>query len=288
MASDDRGRLFICATPIGNLQDITLRCLQVLKEAELIAAEDTRHTRKLLNHYDIGTPLTSLHEHNERRKSELILQKLLDGKNVAVVSDAGMPGISDPGGLLIAKALAHGIQVEAVPGPSAVITALSLSGLPMERFIFDGFLPRTRKERVKYFEQISGEERTIVFYEAPHRLVDALRDLAEIIPDRPIAVCRELTKQHEEVFRGTVGEALEHFQSQGVKGEITVVLGGVAKSKATEGSVDCAMVKDRLQELLQSGHSTKDAIRIIVDETGIRRNIVYRLATELEKNKPQQ
>ncbi len=288
MVSDDYGRLYICATPIGNLQDITLRCLQVLKEAELIAAEDTRHTRKLLNHYDIGTPLTSLHEHNERRKSGLILQKLQDGKDVAVVSDAGMPGISDPGGLLIAKALANGIKVEAVPGPSAVITALSLSGLPMERFIFDGFLPRTRKGRVKYFAEIDTEERTIVFYEAPHRLVDALTDLAEIMPERAIAVCRELTKQHEEVFRGTVSEALEHFQNRGVKGEITIVLGGVAKSEPGQAPIDCDLVKDRLQELLQSGYSTKDAIKIIVGETGIRRNVVYRLATELEKNKPQQ
>lgn len=276
------GTLFVCATPIGNLSDITIRCLEVLKTAELIAAEDTRHTRKLLNHYDIGTPLTSLHQHNERQKAGLILQKLKDGKSVALVSDAGMPGISDPGGYLIESAVDEGIPIQSVPGPSAVITALSLAGLSMDRFIFEGFLPRTRKERVEYIQGIVAEERTIVFYEAPHRLVKTLEDLAAVIPQRAIAVCRELTKQHEEVYRGTVGEAYQHYAAEGAKGEITVVLAGNSET-AESPSVDCSQVKQRLQELLDDGASTKDAVKIVIKETNIRRNIAYRLAMELEK-----
>ncbi len=278
------GCLYICATPIGNLSDITLRCLQVLKEAELIAAEDTRHTRKLLNYYDIGTPVTSLHQFNERQKSRLILQKLQDGQNVALVSDAGMPGISDPGGYLISACLQAGIPVQSIPGPSAVITALTLAGITMEKFAFEGFLPRVRKERIKYLHSLATEARTLVFYEAPHRLLETLADLVEVMPDRRIAVCRELTKKHEEVFRGTVQEAYQHYSEQTPRGEITVVLAGSGGSPTgDEPPVDCQMVRGRLQELLEEGHTTKDAVKIVVQETGIRRNIAYRLAMELEQ-----
>ncbi|MBO8125632.1 MAG: 16S rRNA (cytidine(1402)-2'-O)-methyltransferase [Firmicutes bacterium] len=281
--SDSHGCLYVCATPIGNLKDISLRCLEVLKQVDLIAAEDTRHTRKLLNYYDIGTPVTSLHEHNERRKSPIIIKKLEDGKDVALVSDAGMPGISDPGGYLIDYVLKEGYPIQVIPGPSAVTTALALSGLPMERFAFEGFLPRVRKERVKYLQKLVKEEHTLVFYEAPHRLLSTLEDLAELIPDRPIAVCRELTKQHEEVWRGTVKDALSYFTEKGVKGELTLVLAGAAQAEPGEVPVDCDLVRGRLEELLAEGNSVKDAVRIVIEETGIRKNIAYRIATELDK-----
>jgi 16S rRNA (cytidine1402-2'-O)-methyltransferase len=220
------GTLYLVATPIGNLEDMTLRALRVLKEVELVAAEDTRHSRKLFNHYGIATPLTSYFAHNETVKGERILELLRQGKSVALITDAGTPAISDPGFLLVRACREENLPVTAVPGASAVIAALSVAGLPTERFAFEGFLPPKSSARRKIFKALGEDKRTLVFYEAPHRLVASLTDLIEELGDgREVAVARELTKLHEEVFRGTAGQALAHFEQDRVRGEIVLLLG---------------------------------------------------------------
>lgn len=220
------GTLYLVATPIGNLEDMTFRALRVLKDVDLVAAEDTRHSRKLFNHYGIETPLTSYFAHNEAAKGERILDLLRQGKSVALITDAGTPAISDPGFLLVRACREQNLPVTAVPGASAVIAALSVAGLPTERFAFEGFLPPKSSARRKLFKALGEEKRTLVFYEAPHRLVASLADLAEEIgADREVAVVRELTKLHEEVFRGTAGQALAHFEQDRVRGEIVLLLG---------------------------------------------------------------
>ncbi len=215
--------LYVVATPIGNLEDITLRALRVLREVDLIAAEDTRRTLRLLNHYNIKKPLISYHEHNKLARIPEIL-KILEEKDVALVSDAGVPGVSDPGRELVAAALEAGFKVVPIPGPSAIPTALSVSGLPADQFLFLGYLPRKRSERRKLLSSVAEEERTLVAFEAPHRLRESLSDILEVLGDREIAVCRELTKLHEEIFRGKVSEALERFREP--LGEFTLVLAG--------------------------------------------------------------
>lgn len=220
------GILYLVATPIGNLEDMTFRALRILKEVDLVAAEDTRHSRKLFNHYGVQTPLTSYFAHNEAVKGERILELLQQGKSVALITDAGTPAISDPGFLLVRACREQNLPVTAVPGASAVIAALSVAGLPTERFAFEGFLPPKSSARSKIFKALGEEKRTLVFYEAPHRLVASLTDLiSELGADREVAVVRELTKLHEEVFRGTAGEALAHFEQDRVRGEIVLLLG---------------------------------------------------------------
>lgn len=220
------GTLYLVATPIGNLEDMTFRALRILKEVDLVAAEDTRHSRKLFNHYGVQTPLTSYFAHNEAVKGERILELLQQGKSVALITDAGTPSISDPGFLLVRACREQNLPVTAVPGASAVIAALSVAGLPTERFAFEGFLPPKSSARSKIFKALGEEKRTLVFYEAPHRLVASLTDLiSELGVDREVAVVRELTKLHEEVFRGTAGEALAHFEQDRVRGEIVLLLG---------------------------------------------------------------
>lgn len=220
------GTLYLVATPIGNLEDMTFRALRVLKEVDLVAAEDTRHSRKLFNHYGITTSLTSYFAHNEAVKGERILELLRQGKSVALITDAGTPAISDPGFLLVRVCREQNLPVTAVPGASAVIAALSVAGLPTERFAFEGFLPPKSSARRKIFKALGEEKRTLVFYEAPHRLVASLADLVdELGDDREVAVVRELTKLHEEVFRGTAGQALTHFEQDRVRGEIVLLLG---------------------------------------------------------------
>jgi 16S rRNA (cytidine1402-2'-O)-methyltransferase len=220
------GKLFVTATPIGNLEDITLRALRVLKEADIIAAEDTRITRKLLNRYEIKTPLTSLYEHNEKSRIPELVNKIKGGAQVAQVSDAGMPGISDPGYRLIKACLEDGLPVEVIPGPTALVNALVMSGLPTDRFLFIGFLPPKAGGRRKLLEEIKEERGTLVFYESPHRVKKTLDDIAEIIPDRPVVLARELTKMFEETIRGTAAEVLEKIGEKNVKGEIVLVVGG--------------------------------------------------------------
>ncbi len=228
------GTLYLVATPIGNLEDLSPRALRILREVDLVAAEDTRHSRKLFNHYGISTPLTSYFQHNEAAKGQQLVQNLLDGKNVALISDAGTPAISDPGCLLVQSCHEAGIPVSAIPGPSALIAALSMAGLPTERFAFEGFLPAKTHARCQLLRSLQQEMRTLVFYEAPHRLAAALRDVrAELGDERSVAVVRELTKVHEELFRGTAAEACAHFAGK-VRGEIVLLIGPASKTTPEE------------------------------------------------------
>jgi 16S rRNA (cytidine1402-2'-O)-methyltransferase len=268
----DKGRLFLCATPIGNLKDITLRVLEALKEVDLIACEDTRQTRKLLNHFSIEKPVTSYFEHNKKYKGEKIIAALLEGKNVALVSDAGMPGVSDPGQELIEECLQAGIELTVLPGPVAAITGLVLSGLSTRRFVFEGFIPRTKKEKREFFQKLTSEERTLVFYEAPHRLLETLEIMQESFGDRQMAACRELTKKFEEVVRGPLSVVYQHFADKGVKGEFTLVVAG-ATPVIEEKGLDWALAK--VQELQAQGLSAKDAVKQAAKEAGISKRELY-------------
>jgi 16S rRNA (cytidine1402-2'-O)-methyltransferase len=219
------GALYVCATPIGNLSDASQRLIDTLAGSDLIAAEDTRQTKKLLERFEIKTPVTSYHKHNIKHKTSQLISEILGGKNIALVSDAGMPGISDPGEEIIKEAASKGIKIIPIPGPSAVTTALAASGLPAGRFVFEGFLPREGKMRRRVLRKLAGEERTIVFYESPHRLKKSLKDIMETLGDRNICIAREVTKLHEEFFRGSVSEAAERFGEKTL-GEITLVVEG--------------------------------------------------------------
>ena len=254
--------LYVVATPIGNLEDITQRALRTLREVKLIAAEDTRRTKRLLTTYDIKTPMTSYHEHNKWSKLDYILDCLEDG-DVALVSDAGMPGMSDPGYELIVAANQRGISVVPIPGPSVIITALAVSGLPTHDFVYLGFLPRKASGRRRLLESIASEYRTIIVLESPHRVLAALKDMLVILGDRKIAVCRELTKVHEEIFRGTISQAIEHFTE--VRGEFTLVIEG----KREEGKLQLTKdIERQLHHMRQSGITAKEAIAKIAGETG--------------------
>ncbi len=221
------GILYIAATPIGNLKDITLRAIEALKAVDLIACEDTRHAKKLLTRYDIHKPLTSYFQHNQIKKADFIIEQLKAGKAVGLISDAGTPGISDPGYVLIKRAIAEGIKTELLPGPCALIAALVLSGLPADRFVFEGFLPNKSSARRRRLAELKGQQRTVILYESPHRILKALKDMAEILPDHKIVCARELTKVFEEVFRAdSPKEALEYFNSHPAKGEFVIMISG--------------------------------------------------------------
>ncbi len=267
--------LYLVATPIGNLEDITLRALRVLKEVPLVAAEDTRRARVLFARHGIATPLTSYHEQGAPKRAEALLRHLETG-DLALITEAGMPTISDPGFGLVREALARGVRVEAVPGPSAVTSALALSGLPPAQFLFVGFLPRTPGERRRFLAALAREPRTVVAFEAPHRLRAALGDIAAAFGGRRLAVCRELTKLYEEVFRGTAAEALEHFQRP--RGEITLVLAGCEESPSA--TADDRAVRKRLRALRAAGQSAREAVAAAARETGRPRREVYRLWLE--------
>ncbi|MEP7199462.1 MAG: 16S rRNA (cytidine(1402)-2'-O)-methyltransferase [Chloroflexota bacterium] len=269
--------LYVVGTPIGNLEDITLRALRVLKEVGLIAAEDTRQTRVLLDHFQIRSPLTSYFEHNKLNKLDAILDALRE-HDVAIVSEAGMPGLSDPGYELIRAALARGVNVVVVPGPSAVVSALVASGLPTDQFVYVGFLPRKRGERKKLFASLAHERRTLVAYEAPHRVVESLRDAHETWGERPVCVARELTKLHEELFRSTLADAIAHFTARAPRGEFTLVIGGAA-ADATVWDADA--VKAHLMLLQRDGLSSHDAIARVTAQSGWRKREVYALWVEL-------
>jgi len=268
--------LYIVATPIGNLEDISLRALRTLREVKLIAAEDTRRTRKLLNAYDIKTPVTSYHEHNKLAKLDYILDCLKEG-DVALVSDAGMPGIADPGYELIVAAHEEGIPLVPVPGPSVVTTALALSGLDSSQFRYLGYLLARAGARRRQLREVAGEQSTLVVFEAPHRLPAALKDILEILGDRKIAVCRELTKLHEEVFRGTVSEAIEHFTAP--RGEFTLVIEG---SREPERPQLTDAIKKRLKQMKQAGAGAKEAVAELAAGTGLSRKELYQAWLELK------
>lgn len=273
------GKLYIVATPIGNLEDITLRALRVLKEVDIIAAEDTRVTRKLLSHYDIHTEMIAYHQHSKGRRSEEIVEMLAEGRNVALVSDAGTPGISDPGHELIGLCIARGIPIESLPGPTAMIPAVVVSGLSTSHFTFDGFPPRKDSDRRAFFRSLQAETRTIVLYESPLRLGKTLQAILKELGDRRIAVVREVTKLFEEVFRGSVSEAIEHFSGK-VKGEIVLVVEGAMPPEETAASED--MILPRLNELIESGMSERDAVRQCAVELKLPKRVVYAKALEMK------
>jgi 16S rRNA (cytidine1402-2'-O)-methyltransferase len=266
-----KGTLYIVSTPIGNLEDVTLRALRVLKEADLIAAEDTRHSLKFLNHFGIKKPLISYWGEKEKVRAEETLQRLKDGQSVALISDAGTPGISDPGTLLIRKAIEEGISVVPVPGPSAVITALSLSGFSTEEFTFIGFLPAKQMQRRKILERLSLEQRTLVFYEAPHRILDTISDFADVMGDRNIVVIKELTKFYEEVLRGTVPDVLVRLEQSTIAGEYVIVLEGRPETETL--NMDDALAEVR--ELMRKGLGRKDAVKRIAGAYGLSRKELY-------------
>lgn len=269
------GTLFIVSTPIGNLEDITLRALRVLREVDLIAAEDTRVTRKLLSHYDIHTPMTAYHQHSKGKRSEEIVEALNEGKDVALVSDAGTPGISDPGHELIALCITHQIPMQTVPGPAALIPAVVVSGLSTSHFVFDGFPPRKDGDRKAYFRSIAHETRTIVLYESPLRLAGTLKAIHSELGDRRVSVVREATKLFEEIFRGVASEAIDHFQGK-VRGEIVLVIEGSSGEIEVEEPV-CIdeRLENRLRELMTSGMSERDAVRVCTAEFKLPKRVVY-------------
>jgi 16S rRNA (cytidine1402-2'-O)-methyltransferase len=267
------GILYIVATPIGNLEDITLRALRILKEVGGIAAEDTRHTKKLLSHYDIRTPLTSYHEHNERAAAPALVERMLRGDSIALVSDAGTPGISDPGYRLTVAAVAAGIQVTPIPGPSALIAALSAGGLPTDHFVFEGFLPEKRKQRREKLQGLREERRTLVFYEGPHRLRDTLDDIHQTFGDREIVVAREVTKLHEEFLRGTLSEVIHQVADGDIKGEFTIMV----RSSEGESQISQERLLTEIERLQREGMGVKQIAELLGEVHSISKREVYRL-----------
>ncbi|OEU54168.1 MAG: 16S rRNA (cytidine(1402)-2'-O)-methyltransferase [Desulfobacterales bacterium C00003106] len=274
-----QGRLFVVATPIGNLEDITLRALRILREVDLIAAEDTRHTRKLLSHYAISTRLVSYHDHNKESRAPELIEKLKGNWDIALVTDAGTPAISDPGYFLIGKAKEGGIRVVSVPGACAAVAALSISGLPSDRFLFVGFLARKKKKRTEVLQGLKSKGMTLIFYESPHRLLRTLADLVSVVGDRSAVVARELTKYHEEVIRGSLSEILATLSDRDrIRGECTLLVEG---RKEKEFKSD-ELVVDELERLAKEGSvSVKDAVRTVAGKHGISRGRVYREALRL-------
>lgn len=279
-----QGVLYLCATPIGNLEDITFRAVRVLKEANLIAAEDTRHTRKLLNHYEIHTATVSYHEHNKLERGPELINRLLQGQTIALVSDAGMPGISDPGTHLTQLAIEAGITVIPVPGANAALSALVASGLDTTNFTFVGFLPKTKKKRRELLEQLVKQPYTLLFYESPHRIKETLKELETAFGDRPAAACRELTKKFEEFNRSTLLGLQQHFAAVEPRGEFTLVVQGAGAGPEPDlGSKDEVSLPEAVALLMAKGAAKKDALRQVAVDRGISRRDVYQAVLEAEK-----
>lgn len=272
--------LYLVGTPIGNLEDITFRALRILKSADIIAAEDTRHTGKLLHHFQIATPQISYHDHNTQQRIPQLIERLERGEAIALVTDAGMPGISDPGYELVCACVAKGLTVVPVPGPSAVVTALAAAGLPCDRFVFEGFLPVKGKDRQARLKALQSEPRTVVLYESPHRLVKTLTDLGEVLSlERPIAIARELTKRYEEFWRGTIAEALAHYEGVGPKGEFTVA---IAPTPQIIPSLTESEIITQLQSLLAQGFSRTEASRQIAQHTELTKREIYQISLDID------
>ncbi len=272
------GKLYLCATPIGNLEDITLRVLRVLEEVDLIAAEDTRNSIKLLNHYEIKTPMTSYHEFNKIEKAYQLVEKLQEGMNIALITDAGTPGISDPGEELVKIAYEAGIEVTSLPGPAACITALTLSGLSTRRFAFEAFLPKDKKERKRILEELQKETRTIILYEAPHHLIKTLEELREALGNRRITLCRELTKKYEEGQRTTIDEVLEYYKDKESRGEYVLVLEGKTKEEVEEERKkewEPLSLEEHMQLYEQKGISHKEAMKLVAKDRGVSKRDIY-------------
>lgn len=282
---DMAGTLYLCATPIGNLDDITFRVLETLRSVDVIAAEDTRNSIKLLNRFEIKTPMTSYHEFNKFEKGRQLIEQLLSGKNVAVITDAGMPGISDPGEELVKMAYEAGVPVTVLPGACACVTALTLSGLPTRRFCFEAFLPADKKERKDVLEELRTETRTVVLYEAPHRLRKTLAELSEVLGDRRLTICRELTKKHEEAFQTTLAEALVYYEDREPKGEYVLVMEGADKEelrRAGQESFAELSLEEHMERYLSAGMSKKDAMKAVAADRNVSKREIYALLLEQE------
>ena len=275
------GTLYLCATPIGNLEDITFRVLRTLKEADLIAAEDTRHSIKLLNHFEIKTPMTSYHEYNKVEKAAYLVSQMAQGLNVALITDAGTPGISDPGEELVRQCYEAGIEVTSLPGPAACITALTMSGLSTRRFCFEAFLPSEKgdkKERARILEELKRETRTIIVYEAPHHLVKTLKDLYQALGNRRITVCRELTKKHETAFRTTFEQALSAYEVEEPRGECVIVIEGISVRELEEEKIrswEEMSLEDHLEYYMKGGMDKKEAMKAVAKDRGVSRREIY-------------
>ena len=272
------GKLFLCATPIGNLEDITMRVLRTLKEVDLIAAEDTRNSIRLLNHFEIKTPLTSYHEYNKIDKAYQLIEKMREGKNIALITDAGTPGISDPGEDLVRICYEEGIEVTSLPGAAACITALTMSGLPTRRFAFDAFLPRDKKERVEVLKEMTEDTRTLIVYEAPHHLLKTLKELSNALGNRKITVCRELTKKFEEKRLSTIEEAIEYFEENEPRGEFVLVIQGKSREEIRleeQKSWEETSLEEHMAIYENRGMNRKDAMKAVAKDRGISKREVY-------------
>ena len=272
------GKLYLCATPIGNLEDITLRVLRTLKEVDLIAAEDTRNSIKLLNHFDIKTPMTSYHEYNKIDKAYVLINKMREGQNIALITDAGTPGISDPGEELAAMCCEAGIEVTSLPGPAACITALTLSGLSTRRFAFEAFLPADKKERKIILEELKNETRTIIIYEAPHRLVRTLEELREALGNRRMTLCRELTKKHETAFHTTIEALITFYTTEKPLGECVLVVEGKSHQEMKEeqqASWEKITIEDHRKIYEEKGYSRKEAMKLVANDRGVTKRDIY-------------
>lgn len=272
------GKLYLCATPIGNLEDITYRVLRTLKEVDLIAAEDTRNSIKLLNHFEIKTPMTSYHEYNKIEKAYQLIDKLREGKNIALITDAGTPGISDPGEELVRICYEEGMEVTSLPGPAACITALTMSGLPTRRFAFEAFLPRDKKERADVLKQLANETRTMIIYEAPHHLVKTLEELYDTLGNRNIAICRELTKRYEEKMLMTLSESLDYYREKEPRGEYVLILEGKTFEeirKEEQKNWESMSLEEHMAVYEQQGILRKEAMKLVAKDRGISRRDVY-------------
>ena len=273
------GILYLVATPIGNLEDMTFRAVRILKEVDLIAAEDTRNSIKLLNHFEIDTPMTSYHEFNKVDKAITLIEKLKEGQNIAVITDAGTPGISDPGEELVKMCYEQGIEVTSVPGPAACITAVTMSGQACRRFAFEAFLPKDKKERRRVLEETKNETRTIIIYEAPHHLIGTLKELRDVLgEERGITLCRELTKKHEEKEKTTIGGALKSYETKEPRGEYVLVIAGKSKAEAIEearAALDEMSIEDHMQMYLDQGMDKKDAMKAVAKDRGVSKRDIY-------------
>ena len=272
------GTLYLCATPIGNLEDITFRVLRTLKEVDLIAAEDTRNSIKLLNHFDIHTPMTSYHEYNKIEKAEVLIRKMQEGVNIALITDAGTPGISDPGEDLVRMCYEAGIEVTSLPGPAACITALTLSGLPTRRFAFEAFLPSDKRERQAVLAELVDETRTIILYEAPHRLIKTLNELLEVLGNRKMTLCRELTKKHETAFASTIEDILKFNETQEPKGECVLVLEGKSRAELVQeerAKWEEMTIEEHMEVYLSQGMDKKEAMKAVAKDRGVSKRDIY-------------
>lgn len=278
------GKVYLVPTPIGNLKDITLRALEVLENVDEIAAEDTRQSLKLLNHFNIKKPLFSYHQHNEQGKSEDILEMVREGKSIAIVTDAGTPGVSDPGAIIVQKCIENNIEFEVLPGATAITTALVYSGLDTTKFLFRGFISRETKERKILFDEIRNSKESLIFYESPHRLLSTLNLLHTELGNRKIAVCRELTKLHEEIRRGSLEEIINYFSERSIKGEFVLVVEGKQQEQIDRENKEKweeLSIEDHIRLLMNEGLNKKESIKKVAKDRGLQKNIVYQIATEI-------